>query len=121
MERVNLTTELPQMAKSKTALVPTLAPEQIPALVDKIGKLAAEIAALESQYKADIGALKALGVDRYQGEWYEVNVFDQTRSTLDMAAVRAKLSPQFIAAHTTTTDVRVAKVTARLIAHGKVA
>jgi len=104
------------MAKPKTIVTPALTAEQITAMVDKIGDLKAQIAKLESQYNADVNVLKAMGTDRYYGELFEVNVFDQTQSRLDMEAVRAKLSPQFIAAHTTTKDVRVAKVTARLIA-----
>jgi len=106
------------VAKTKTKVLelPALSAEQITTLVDKIGDLKAQIAKLESQYNADVGVLKAMGVDRYYGDLFEVNVFDQEQSRLDMEAVRAKLSSQFISAHTTTKQVRIAKVTARLIA-----
>lgn len=104
------------MAKAAVKTVPVLTPEQVSTLVDKIGDLKAQIAKLESVFNADVARLKAMGVDRYFGEWFEVNVFDQEQNRLDMEAVRAKLTPQFIAAHTTTKNVRVAKVTARLIA-----
>jgi hypothetical protein len=102
-------------AASKT-VTPALAPEQIKALVDKIGNLKAQLAPMLAQLDADIDVLKAMGVDRYIGERFEINVFDSERSTLDMKAVRAKLSPQFISAHTTTSTTRTAKVTARLLA-----
>ena len=104
------------MAKQVKTVTPVLSAQQVTSLVDKIGDLAAQIAKLESQYKAYIAVLKEMGVDRYYGELFEVNVFDQQQNRLDMEAVRAKLSPQFIAAHTTSKTVRVAKVTARLIA-----
>jgi hypothetical protein len=101
--------------KTKPAPV-TLTAEQIVELVDKIGLLKAQLAPLEEVLKADLNKLKGLGPERYQGQLYEVNVFTQEQNRLDMEAVRAKLSPQFIAAHTTTTEVTVAKVSARKMA-----
>jgi 3'-phosphoadenosine 5'-phosphosulfate sulfotransferase len=86
---------------------------QIVELVDKIGLLKAQLAPMEELLKSDISKLKVMGPERYQGTLYEVLVFDSERATLDMEAVRAKLSPQFIAAHTTVTQVRTAKVQAR--------
>src|SRR5215471_3028058 len=105
------------MAKTKTLVTSVpLSPEQVAQMVDKIGDLKARIAALETQYNADVGVLKSMGVDRYIGEIFEINVFDQTQNRLDMDAVRAKLSQKWIENHTISKDVRIAKVTARLIA-----
>jgi hypothetical protein len=99
---------------TKTKPIPvTLTAEQISELVDKIGLLKAQLAPLEDVLKADLNKLKGHGPDRYQGKLYEVNVFEVTSSRLDMEAVRAKLSPQFIAAHTTTSTTLTAKVSAR--------
>lgn len=82
-------------------------------LVDEIGRLKAQLAEPLARLKAAEDALKALGAGRYLGMHYEGNVFIQSRDKLDMDAVRAKLSKQFLFAHTTTTDVKVLKVTAR--------
>lgn len=102
--------------KTKTKPVaPALSAEEITALVDKIGNLKATLAPQLEQLDADLKILKAMGVERYIGDKFEVNVFDKTDSRLDMEAVREKLSPQFIAAHTTTKIVRTAKVAARML------
>lgn len=100
------------MAKAKTAPAPV---ENIPALVDEIGNLKATLAPQLAALEAKINQLKALGVDRYLGDRFEVNVFDKEDNRLDMEAVRAKLSHQFITANTTTKTVRTAKVTARML------
>lgn len=82
-------------------------------LVDQIGDMKALLAP-QLKRLADLEkALKANGVGRYKGQRYEGNVFEQHRDKLDMDAVRAKLSPQFLTAHTTVVDVTVLKVTAR--------
>lgn len=89
---------------------PTQSPAQI---VDEIGALKAEIAPLTEKLEALEAALKAHGVGEHAGELFEAKVFEQERSNLDMKAVREKLTPQFIRAHTTTKTVIVLKVTAR--------
>lgn len=101
--------------KTKKAPAPALSAEQIKELVDKIGELKATLAPQLAALEADLNKLKAQGVDRYTGERFEVNVFEQEQNRLDMEAVREKLSPQFIAAHTNTKVVVVAKVTARML------
>jgi len=83
------------------------------ALADQIGTLKAKLAPEMKRLAAMEKHLKTLGVGRYQGESFEANVFAGERETLDMAAARAKLSPQFIAAHTTVTETITLKVTAR--------
>jgi hypothetical protein len=78
-------------------------------LADQIGLLKAEIAPALAKLSVLEKQLKAFGV----GKYYEANVFTQERDTLDLAAVREKLSAQFIRAHTTTKEVTVLKLTAR--------
>lgn len=99
--------------KLKVIEQPSLTTEQLSELADKAGLLRSQLAPLEEMLKQTLDKLKAHGVDVYAGKLFEVNVFDQERSTLDMEAVREKLSPQFIAAHTTTKTIRNAKVAAR--------
>lgn len=82
-------------------------------LVDRIGALKAQIAPLEKQLKKLQDELKAQGAGRYEGDLYDATVSVSIRETLDMAAARAKLSPQFIAAHTNETEVVTLKVTAK--------
>ena len=101
------------MAKTATKTVPNLDPDMIVELVDKIGLLKATLAPQLQQLEDDLKRLKAQGVNVYEGKLFEVNVFDSERNTLDMDAVREKLSPQFISAHTKTAVVRTAKVQSR--------
>lgn len=83
------------------------------ALVDQIGALKAQLAPQLAVLKLLEDKLKAEGLGRYLGHQFEANVFEQERNTLDTAACRAKLSPQFVAAHTTTSISTILKVTAR--------
>jgi hypothetical protein len=48
-----------------------------------------------------------------EGELFRVTVTNAVRETLDMEAVREKLSPQFIRAHTKETFYTTVRVTAR--------
>lgn len=82
-------------------------------IVDRIGALKAQIAPLEKQLKKLQDELKARGAGRYEGELYDASVILSTRESLDLVAVRAKLSPQFITAHTSETEVVTLKVTAK--------
>jgi len=84
-------------------------------LVDRIGTLKAEVAAQMDELKALEAELKAAGPGRTQGDLFEATVTISERDTLDMKAVRAKLSRQFIAANTTTTEVTTLRVTARVL------
>ena len=85
-------------------------------IVDRIGALKAQIAPLEKSLKKLQDELKARGPGRYEGELYDANVFTQTRDLLDLDAVRAKLSTQFLTAHTRQSESTVVKVTAKLLA-----
>ena len=88
-------------------------PAELAAAVDEIGVLKAAIAPLEAQLKAAQAKLKAVGDGRYEGLLYDATVFTSERSSLDLDAVREKLSVQFLTAHTRTSEVVTIKVTAK--------
>ena len=88
-------------------------PAELAAAVDEIGVLKAAIAPLEQRLKALQAKLKASGDGRYEGLLFDATVFTSERSTLDMDAVREKLSVQFLTAHTRTSEVVTVKVTAK--------
>ena len=83
--------------------------------VDQIAELSAQIAELNDHKKALIESLKAEGEGRYCGTEHYLQVSVSERATLDMSAVRKKLSRQFIASHTRVTEV----VTASLKGYNK--
>ncbi len=82
-------------------------------IVDQLGALQAQIATLEAEAKKIKQVLIAKGEGAYEGELFRAVVSASERNTLDMDAVRAKLSPQFIAAHTKTTEVVAVRVNAK--------
>jgi hypothetical protein len=81
--------------------------------VDRLGILKAQIAELKREEELIKAALIAEGVGAYEGDFYRATVSQGERATLDMAAVRAHLSPQFIRAHTNVSQVTIVKVVAR--------
>ena len=83
-------------------------------LVDDLGILKAEIADLAAKEKTIKEQLIEAGVGAYDGDFFRASVSVSQRETLDADACRAKLSPQFIAAHTKVTDVTTIRVTARV-------
>ena len=88
-------------------------------LVDDLGVLQAQIAELEGKAKVIKDTLKAEGAGAYEGDLFRATVSVSDRETLDMKAVREKLSPQFISAHTKVTSVACVKVSAKV--NGKLA
>lgn len=84
--------------------------------IDMLGELQVRIAKLEAEAKALKAVLVEVGPGSYEGERFKVTVTKpSTRDNLDMKAVRAHLSHQFIAAHTTTTEVAPSvRVSARM-------
>ena len=82
-------------------------------IIDDLGTLKARIADLETQEKALKQALADLGPGSHEGEIFRLNISESTREHLDLEAVRAKLSPQFLRAHTVKKQVRTLRVTAR--------
>ena len=85
----------------------------VPATIDALGKLKAEIAALLVVEKSLKKHLEDLAPGAYEGLLYRLSISETDRETLDMVAVREKLSPQFITAHTNVTHVRTLKLVAR--------
>lgn len=73
--------------------------------VDRVGVIKAQMSALQAEYDALKATFIAGGCPSYDGDIYRVQFVDTDRSTLDMKAVREKLSPQFIAAHTRVTHI----------------
>jgi hypothetical protein len=82
-------------------------------LIDELGVLKAKIAELEAIETLLKDQLIAAGPGAYEGDFYRATVSESERNTLDMKAVRAKLSSQFITANTKTTPVTTVKVVAR--------
>ena len=61
--------------------------------IDALGEIKAQIAALEIKEKALKANLADLEPGAYEGELFRVSISQTDRETLDMKAVRAKLSP----------------------------
>lgn len=91
-----------------------LAKTDIRNTVDALGKLQAQIADLEAKEKLLKAALIESGAGAYEGALFRATVSESERNTLDMAAVRKKLTPQFIAAHTKTTPVVTVRVSGKI-------
>ena len=72
--------------------------------VDRIAELAAQIAELNAEKKQLTDELKNIGEGKYYGTEHYLTVAFSERATLDMKAVRAKLTHQFITAHTRVTE-----------------
>jgi len=83
------------------------------ATIDALGELKAQIAALELKEKELKKALGDLEPGAYEGDLFRLSVSETERETLDMKAVREKLSPQWMRAHTNVTNVRTLRVSAR--------
>lgn len=84
-------------------------------MVDEFGLIKAQIAELEKQLKPLKEQFAALGQGAYEGELYDVTVSEYDQDTLDMEAVRAKLSIQFMRVHTKTTHVTKVQAKARTV------
>lgn len=87
--------------------------KNLAAHIDALGQIKAQIAALKLQEDALKEALAGLEPGSYEGNLFRLAITDSERETLDMEAVRAHLSRQFIQAHTRITEVRSLRVSAR--------
>lgn len=92
-------------------------------LVDQIGIIKAQLApqiealkALEDKLKAYAADVPADGTVALEGALFRATVSFYEQDRLDMKAVRAKLSAQFIRAHTTQTPVVKLSVRAKVLA-----
>jgi hypothetical protein len=81
--------------------------------IDALGAIKAQIADLKAQEEALRAVLVEQGPGAYEGDLFRATVSESERATLDMAAVRAKLSRQFIQANTIVTPVVTVRVAAR--------
>ena len=81
--------------------------------IDRLGVVKAQLAALKREEDELKAVLIEQGPGAYEGDLYRVTVSASERETLDMEAVRAHLSRQFIAAHTNVTPVVTVRCTAR--------
>ena len=68
----------------------------IATLIDDFGLLSAQIADLEAKKKVIRDQLVELGEGAHEGTFFRVTISKSVRETLDMKAVREKLSRQFI-------------------------
>jgi len=82
-------------------------------LIDDLGVLNAQKAELLKQEKALKAAFDELSPGAYEGTLFRLSISESVRETLDMDAVREKLSVQFITAHTRETPVRTLRISAR--------
>jgi len=81
--------------------------------VDQLGELLAKIADLNATADDLKAKLAKRGDGAYEGELFRATVTSGKRKRLNMVAVYAKLSPQFISANTTSTPCTTVKVVAR--------
>lgn len=84
-----------------------------PSIIDALGKLKAQIADLQKQEEILKRTIVESGITAEEGELFRVTVTNAVRETLDMEAVREKLSPQFIRSHTKETSYTTVRVSAR--------
>lgn len=81
--------------------------------IDQLGHIKAQIADLQNTEKELRAVLIEHGAGAYDGELFRATVSESQRESLDLEAVRAKLSPQFLRAHTRFTEVVTVRVVAR--------
>jgi hypothetical protein len=83
------------------------------AIVDQLGALKAQIAALTDQEKALKKALTGSGFAEIDGDLFRATVNWTERATLDSDAVRAILTPDQVRVCTRTTEIMTVRVVAR--------
>jgi hypothetical protein len=74
-------------------------------MADRIGAIKIVLAQLEREQAEIKQQFIDHGLAQYDGETYRVTLTETVRHTLDMKAVRAKLSKEWQEAHTNTTHV----------------
>ena len=88
-------------------------PATLRQLIDRAGELKAQ----ESDIKSELESIKVrlikAGIEQGEGELFRVTISKSQRHVLDMEAVRAHVSPQFITANTVLTISTAMRVTAR--------
>ena len=79
-------------------------------IVNELAEIKAEISKLAKREKELTNSLKASGAGTYSGDKHYVVISESDRETLDMKAVREKLTRQFIKAHTRVTKSMSARI-----------
>lgn len=82
--------------------------------IDRLGIVRAQMAELKREEDALRDVLIEQGPGAYEGDLFRATVSLSERATLDMDAVRAKLTAQFIRAHTKLTPVTTVRVAGRI-------
>ena len=82
-------------------------------IVDELGRVKAMMANLAEREEALKAQLIEAGPGAYEGALFRVTVSKSERANLDLEAVRSKLSPQFLRAHTSYSPVTTVRVVAR--------
>ncbi len=82
-------------------------------VINDYGILKAAQAELDRREKELKDLLVGFDAGAYESELFRLTISETIRETLDMKAVREKLTPQFIRAHTNRTPVRTYRVVAR--------
>jgi hypothetical protein len=81
--------------------------------IDALGAVKAQIADLKIREDELKASLANLDVGNYEAGAFRLSISVHETNRLDLDAVREKLSPQFLRAHTITSEVRTLKVSAR--------
>ena len=81
--------------------------------VDELAKVKAEIADLQKREKELKNSLIEFGPGKYEGTEHHVTVSEVERKTLNMKAVRRKLTRQFITANTNYSTTMTVKIFGR--------
>lgn len=66
-------------------------------LIDELGALKAQIAALQDAYDNKVAVFKEFGFGEYSGKVYKLTVSEVSRTTLDSKLVKGFLTPAVIA------------------------
>jgi hypothetical protein len=82
-------------------------------VVDDLGTVKAEIAALQEKEKALVAKLKLTGMNEINGTLFRATISDAERETVDTKALRADLGEDLIAPYIRTTSVSTCRVSAR--------
>jgi hypothetical protein len=79
--------------------------------IDRLGHLNEAIASLKKEADSIRSEFKKANITKGHTNEFDLDVVIQTRSYLDQTAVKAKLSPQFLAAHTRKAEVKSFRIT----------
>ena len=98
---------------ANTATVVKMSAAKQARLVDELGGLKAQIAALQDQFDKKVQVFKDFGAGDYTGVLFRLNVNDAETTRLDTAKVKSFLTPAQIALASKTTTSTVARLYAR--------